>query len=201
MNSKLPEIPDALRALMAEIGPRWGTNPAAHVKIMVDRFSEVLKQSPKDVVTVRRGISYGPHPRQTFDLFKPDDENARRAAVVFVHGGAFLDGHPNRTEEIYSNVLHYFARNGIVGLNIGYRLAGDAKYPGASEDIASVIKWVRAHADEVGIGTKRAYSKVRSGVELISPQPCRPKGLILQVLAEHLEQASIETQDSWRTPS
>lgn len=63
MSSKLPEIPDALRALMAEIGPRWGTNPAAHVKIMVDRFSEVLKQSPKDGVTLRRGISYGPHPR------------------------------------------------------------------------------------------------------------------------------------------
>ncbi|SHG03087.1 alpha/beta hydrolase [Bradyrhizobium erythrophlei] len=157
MSSKFPEIPDALRALMAEIGPRWGTNPAAHVKIMVDRFSEVLKQSPKDGVTVRRGISYGPHPRQTFDLFKPDDKNARRAAVVFVHGGAFLDGHPNRTEEIYSNVLHYFARNGIVGLNIGYRLAGDAKYPGASEDIASVIKWVRAHADEVGIDASRIF--------------------------------------------
>jgi acetyl esterase/lipase len=157
MSSKFPEIPDALRALMAEIGPRWGTNPAAHVKIMVDRFSEVLKQSPKEGVTIRRGISYGPHPRQMFDLFMPDDENARRAAVIFVHGGAFLDGHPNRTEEIYSNVLHYFARNGIVGFNIGYRLAGDAKYPGASEDIASVIKWAHEHADEIGIDASRIF--------------------------------------------
>jgi acetyl esterase len=157
MSSKFPEIPDALRTLMAEIGPRWGTNPAAHVKIMVDRFSEVLRQSPKDGVTVRHGIAYGPHPRQMFDLFMPDDENARHAAVVFVHGGAFLDGHPNRTEEIYSNVLHYFARNRIVGLNIGYRLAGDAKYPGASEDIASVIKWAHEHADEIGIDASRIF--------------------------------------------
>ena len=151
MNSKFPEIPDALRALMAEIGPRWGTNPAAHVKLMVDQFSEVLRRAPKDGVTIRAGISYGPHLRQIFDLFTPDDGNTKRPAVVFVHGGAFLDGHPNRTEEIYSNVLHYFSRNGIVGANAGYRLAGDAKYPNATKDIATVIKWVREHADEIGV--------------------------------------------------
>src|ERR1700749_2534880 len=113
MSSKSPEIPDALRTLMAEIGPRWGTNPAAHVKLMIDRFSEVLKGAPEDGVTVRSGIAYGSHERQTIDLFTPDDRHTGRAAMVFVHGGAFLDGHPNRTKEIYSNVLRYFARNGI----------------------------------------------------------------------------------------
>jgi acetyl esterase len=157
MNSKFPEIPDALRALMAEIGPRWGTNPAAHVKLMVDQFSEVLRRAPKDGVTIRAGISYGPHLRQIFDLFTPDDGNTKRPAVVFVHGGAFLDGHPNRTEEIYSNVLHYFSRNGIVGANAGYRLAGDAKYPDATKDIATVIKRVREHADEIGVDASRIF--------------------------------------------
>jgi len=157
MNSKSPGIPDALRTLMAEIGPRWGTNPAAHVKLMVDQFSQVLKQAPEDGVTVRSGIAYGPHARQTIDLFTPSDSHNRRAAVVFVHGGAFLDGHPNRTKEIYSNVLRYFARNGVVGINVGYRLAGDVKYPGATEDIASVIKWVQEHADEIGVDASKIF--------------------------------------------
>jgi acetyl esterase/lipase len=162
MDSKFPEIPDDLRALMAEIGPRWGTNPAAHVKIMIDRFSEVLKQSPKEGVIVERGNSYGSHPRQAFDLFTPDNPETSRAAVVFVHGGAFLDGHPNRTDQIYSNILQYFARHGIVGLNMGYRLAGDAKYPAATEDVASVIKWVREHADEIGIDASRIFLMAHS---------------------------------------
>ena len=108
MNSKFPEIPDDLRALMAEVGPRWGTNPAAHVKLMVDQFSKILKQAPKDSVTVRRNISYGSHPRKIFDLFTPDHAETRRAAVVFVHGGAFFDGHPNRTERptpTFSSIL------------------------------------------------------------------------------------------------
>src|SRR5260370_26119286 len=129
MTSRFPAIPDALRALMAEVGPKWGTNPAGHVKLMVEQFTEVLTQAPKDGVTIRRDIAYGAHPRQMFDVFMPNGENKPRPAVVFVHGGAFLDGHRNRTEEIYSNVLHYFARNGIVGINMGYRLASDAKYP------------------------------------------------------------------------
>lgn len=124
---------------------------------MVDQFSEVLKLAPKKGVTVRRAIPYGSHSRQKFDLFEPDNKDSKRAAIVFVHGGAFLDGHPNRTEEIYSNVLHYFARNGNVGVNIGYRLAGDAKYPAASEDIASVIKWIQQHAEEIGVDASRIF--------------------------------------------
>jgi acetyl esterase len=162
MKSEFPEIPDDLRVLMAEIGPRWGTNPAGHVKLMIDRFSEVLKQSPKEGVTVQRGISYGPHPRQILDLFTPDAPETTRAALIFVHGGAFLDGHPNRTEEIYSNVLQYFARQGILGVNAGYRLAADGKYPTATTDIASVIKWVRAHADQIGIDSSRIFLMAHS---------------------------------------
>jgi acetyl esterase len=157
MKANFPKIPDELRALMAQIGPRWGTNPAGHVKLMIDRFSELLKHSPKDGVTVLRGISYGPHPRQIFDLFTPDLAEIKRSAVVFVHGGAFLDGHPNRTEEIYSNVLHFFARHGVVGVNAGYRLATEAKYPAATDDVGSIIKWLRNHAEEIGVDASRIF--------------------------------------------
>ncbi len=157
MTSRFPAIPDALRALMAEVGPKWGTNPAGHVKLMVEQFTEVLTQAPKDGVTIRRDIAYGAHPRQMFDVFMPNGENKPRPAVVFVHGGAFLDGHRNRTEEIYSNVLHYFARNGIVGINMGYRLASDAKYPGATQDVGSVIQWVRDYAQAIAVDPSRIF--------------------------------------------
>jgi acetyl esterase len=157
MDSRYPQIPASLRALMAEIGPRWGTNPAAHVKLMIDSFSDVLRLAPKEGVTVRPGISYGPHQRQMFDLFLPDTEETKRPAVVFVHGGAFLDGHPNRSSEIYSNVLRHLGRAGVVGINMGYRLAGDAAYPAATNDIASVVKWAREHAAEIGVDASRLF--------------------------------------------
>lgn len=155
MSRKFPEIPDELRALMAEIGPKW--TPSAHVTLMVDEFSKLLKRAPKDGVTVKRDIAYGAHPRQMFDLYLPDNAGAKRAAVLFVHGGAFLTGHRNRTEEIYSNVLYYFAHHGIVGVNIGYRLGGDATYPGATEDIASVVRWAHTQAGDIGVDPSRIF--------------------------------------------
>lgn len=154
---RLPPIPDSLRALMAEIGPRWTTNRAGNIALMIEKFSEVLQQSPRDGIAVRRDVAYGAHPRQRFDVYVPAEERRNRAALLFVHGGAFMDGHRNRTEFIYSNVPVYFAQNGVVGINVGYRLGGDATYPGATQDVAAVVAWTRAHADELGIGRERIF--------------------------------------------
>jgi acetyl esterase/lipase len=155
MDSSRPSIPQDLRDLMAEIGPQW--SPALHVKLMLDRFSEVHRAGTKEGVKVKRDLAYGPHERHRLDVYLPDDAKAQRTAVLFAHGGAFLDGHRNRTEEIYANVLHYFARHGIVGINIGYRLADAAKYPGASDDIAAVVAWTHARAAEFGIANDRIF--------------------------------------------
>ena len=150
-----PEIPAELRALMAEIGPKWAG--AEHIKLMVDGFSEVLKDAPNDGITVRRDVAYGEHPRQKFEVYLPDDGGRGRAAVLFAHGGAFVNGNRNRTDAIYSNVSYFFARHGVVGINIGYRLANDTQYPGASEDIAAVVKWAHDHADEIGVDPARIF--------------------------------------------
>jgi len=77
--------------------------------------------------------------------------------VLFVHGGAFVSGHRNRTEQIYSNVLYYLARNGVAGINIGYRLANDAVYPEATNDIAAAVAWAHEHAAEFGWDPARIF--------------------------------------------
>ncbi|MEP9380504.1 alpha/beta fold hydrolase [Aquabacter sp. CN5-332] len=152
-----PPIPEELRRLMAEIGPKWGSNVGGHVKLMLDHFTEVLKDAPTDGVSITRDVVYGSHPRQSFDVFQPAGAAGKRPALIFVHGGAFVEGHRNRTLAIYSNVLMYFARHGIVGVNVGYRLADDTPYPGATQDIAAVVAWVKAHATDLGIDEDRIF--------------------------------------------
>ncbi|MDO9441645.1 MAG: alpha/beta hydrolase [Beijerinckiaceae bacterium] len=157
---RLPPIPPELRALMADIGPRWRESVAANVKLICERFSEVLKDAPRDGVTVSGGHRYGSHERQTFELFMPAggaDAARDRPVVIFVHGGAFVEGDRNRTTEIYSNVCVYFARHGVVAINMGYRLAPDAVYPQAAEDIAAVVKWTQDHAHEIGVSHQRIF--------------------------------------------
>jgi acetyl esterase/lipase len=140
---------------MAEIGPRW--SPSVHIKQMIESFSAVLKHSPKDGVTVRRDVPYGSHPRQMLDIYLPNNNGTQRVAVLFVHGGAFIDGSRNRSDEIFANVMIYFARHGIVGINVGYRLAGDAPYPGGTEDMARVVKWTRENSSRIGVDPSRIF--------------------------------------------
>jgi acetyl esterase/lipase len=146
----LPDIPGPLRALMAEVGPKWRDDTRGHVDMMLAAFSEVLKRASRDGVTVHRDIPYGPHERQHLDVFLPAANVMAPPVVLFVHGGAFVSGHRNRTEQIYSNVLCYLAQRGIAAINVGYRLATHAAYPGATQDIAAAVDWARAHAQQYG---------------------------------------------------
>lgn len=156
-DAPLPQIPAHVLEEMARIGPIWGQDVAGHIARMTDLYSEVLATAPDRGVTRRDGIAYGPHPRQQYDLFHGPNPAPRAPAVIFVHGGAFVKGNRNKSPQIYSNILRYFASQGIVGINIGYRLADDAKWPGATEDVAAAVAHVRAHADSYGIDPDRIF--------------------------------------------
>jgi acetyl esterase len=152
-----PKITDEVRKLMAQIGPEWAADTRGHIRLMIDTFSALLTGSPKAGVGVESNIAYGPHERQAFDIFHPTAGTAPRPGLVFVHGGAFTEGDRNKSSEIHANVLYYFARHGIVGINAGYRLAPDVRYPEATRDIAAVIKWVRENASRLGIDPNRLF--------------------------------------------
>ena len=154
--TSLPEIPVELRALMAEIGPKWATDTRGHVRLMIEKFSEVLERSPKDGIEVET-IAYGAHERQAFELFRPSLDGAPRPALIFVHGGAFTEGSRHRSKEIYANVLYYFARHGIVGINSGYRLAPEARYPEATRDIAAIVRWTHENAARLNVDPDRIF--------------------------------------------
>lgn len=142
---------------MADIGPVWGTNILGHMTVMLQQFSELVSDSPKEG-TVIKSIGYGDHPRQVFDVYQPLVMSARPAPIVmFVHGGGFVDGDKDCTSEVYSNVLWYFARHGIVGVNVEFRLAPEFKYPSGTQDIAAAIAKVRSCAELWGGDSERIY--------------------------------------------
>lgn len=142
---------------MARIGPVWAADTKGHIRDMLEAFSEILRNSPKAGVRVEKGMPYGTHERQIFDIFHPEQGSDKQPALIFVHGGAFTEGSRNRTTEIYANVLYYFARHGVVGINTGYRLAPDARYPEATNDLEKVVRWTFENANAYGIDRNRIY--------------------------------------------
>ena len=131
----LPEIPQSLRELMAEIGPKWSA--ATHMNLMGDKFSEVLAGAPKRA-RVTRDVAYSTHPRQVLDAYEPL-ERPLGPAVLFVHGGAFTEGEKDRTPEVFANVGYYLARHGVTCFNVEYRLAPEFTYPSGTEDMAAAV--------------------------------------------------------------
>jgi acetyl esterase len=150
-------IPSGLRALMAEIGPRWGAATSANVRRMIDEFTRVHEAVPRTSIRESRDLAYGAHPRQRLDIYAPADPGKHRAAVVFVHGGAFTEGDRNRSPEIYANVGRYFARHGILGVNIGYRLAPEIQYPEGSRDVGAALAWIRNQARDFSVDPARIF--------------------------------------------
>lgn len=149
MSHPAPQIPDAVRALMARLGPDWASDIPRHVRQVIEAFDPILAAAPKDGVETFVDIAYGKDPRQQLDVFAAK-RSAPQPVVVFVHGGAFVDGHRNRSAEVYGNVLYYFARHGIVGVNMEYRLAPLHPYPSGIEDVAAAITWVRDNIPAYG---------------------------------------------------
>lgn len=146
--SGAPQIPPQLRSAMAEIGPRWGSDIGGHVKLMMEGFSEILAGAPKEA-SVTRDIPYGSHARNVLDIYAPAAASAA-PVLMFLHGGAFVDGQKDRTAEVYSNVCWYFARHGIVGVNLEHRLAPEFKYPSGAQDVAAAVAWARANIERFG---------------------------------------------------
>jgi len=86
-----------------------------------------------------------------FDHYRPLGTTGPAPGVVFVHGGAWVHGDPSQAA---GNALH-FARRGIATVSISYRLAPASRFPAPLDDVRRGLRWVRAHADELGIDPER----------------------------------------------
>jgi len=136
-------VPEDIRARLTEIG---FSNPYA---VTDSIYLPLLARGPKEGVTVTKDLAYGDLPRQLLDVYRPDGLE-RAPVLVYVHGGGYSTGDRDINPEVYGNVLYYFTRHGLLGINATYRLAPDASWPTGAEDMRGVIEWVKAHAADYG---------------------------------------------------
>ena len=67
-------------------------------------------------------LSYGTHERQVVDLFVPENASGDLGLVLFIHGGAWIQG----DKESYKGGMEYGATNlGIATASVNYRYISD----------------------------------------------------------------------------
>jgi acetyl esterase/lipase len=91
-------------------------------------------------------------PSQTLDLYAPKKATGV-PLIVWIHGGAFLFG--SKEGFPVEPVPLHLLLEGYEVASINYRLSPEALFPAQFQDCKAAIRWLRAHADELGIDPNR----------------------------------------------
>ena len=86
------------------------------------------------------------------DLYIPDGTE-KPELVVMVHGGGFVAGtSQTRQTEL---VCQYFRDRGFAVASVNYRLAQEAIFPAAVQDVKAAVRFLRANAETYGYSADR----------------------------------------------
>lgn len=147
VSSSLPPFPDVLRLVEAAGGIPDG-------KLWQERL---LADRP-DLRAVRsRNISDDDRGRVRARLYLPGTGAAKpAAALVWVHGGAFVLGSLDAKEAHW--LAMELAASGLPVLSLGYRMCiGGVHYPAPLEDVLSGWDWAVAHCNELGVDQSQLH--------------------------------------------
>jgi triacylglycerol lipase len=114
-------------------------------------YAPLQQKEPYAGVKVLRDLKYGTDARHALDVFVPDGSAAPRPVLIFVHGGAFVAGNKRAPgSPFYDNIMLAAAHEGIIGVNITYRLAPKHTWPAGASDVGLAVKWVREMIGKYG---------------------------------------------------
>ncbi len=85
------------------------------------------------------------------DLHVPDGPGPFPAAIL-IHGGGFDEGSRSTNVRPLFDIL---ANAGYAWFSIDYRMAPEFRFPQASEDVATAIRWLHSHAGEYRVDPSR----------------------------------------------
>ncbi|HVG52507.1 MAG TPA: alpha/beta hydrolase [Xanthobacteraceae bacterium] len=121
-------------------------------------YAPFAQKPPYKNVKVARDVKYGPAALQALDVFSPEAATGARPVLIFVHGGGYVAGDKCEPgKPFHDNIMLWAVKNGMVGVNINYRLAPAAPWPAGAEDTGAAVGWVADHIASYGGDPKRIF--------------------------------------------
>ncbi|WP_055444466.1 alpha/beta hydrolase [Lacinutrix himadriensis] len=126
-----------------------------HIKILITAFLIAFS------IVAKGQVNFVPDSTLTYktteegnlkmDIFKPSDYKTsdKRPVIIFFFGGGWVAGHPKQ----FYQQARYFSDRGYLAISAEYRVRGRHKTTPFEcvTDGKSAIRWLREHADELGI--------------------------------------------------
>jgi triacylglycerol lipase len=147
------EMPRNIAEAVRKIGPV--IDPPETAKL----FAPLQMKEPYVGVKVTRDQKYGPADRNRLDIFTPDKREGQRPVLLFVHGGAFTGGDKRgaNNSPFYDNIALWAVANGMIGVNMTYRLAPEHPYPAGAQDVAAAVQWTTQNIARFGGNPARIF--------------------------------------------
>jgi len=164
--SLAPECRAFLAACAAET-PRvdWASGVEAMRRANVARELRYDVQAPAMWREHSASIAADHGAEVSLDLYVPKPPSAGPLGVLlFLHGGGWVMCSPAS----HANMCRYLcARAGVIGVNVGYRLAPEHRFPAAHHDVAAALDWIFGNiADYGGDGARIAVAGDSAGGNL-----------------------------------
>ena len=108
----------------------------------------------KEGLVYRENVAYGNEsPRQIMDYFYPKENNGSMPVVIWIHGGGWSD--ENLTKRYRPEPeLAQLSKMVFFVASIEYRLMQHAVFPAQIQDCKCAVRYLRAHAKELGIDSE-----------------------------------------------
>ncbi len=144
-----PELAAALRKFPQSGEPPSAANLAAWRA--ADKNSSALS-APE--LQPRKMAIPGPAGQEDVGIlvFDPKPNEKNRPAIIFLHGGGFIVGHPQTNLRLPQLAAR---ATGAFTVSVDYALAPEAKFPVALEQNYAVLGWLHRNAARLGIDPSR----------------------------------------------
>lgn len=116
-------------------------------------FCAALATQAADVSAIKKDVEYAKIGEVSLklDAFVPEGKGPFPTCIL-VHGGGFTKG----TKQSYiTPIFEPLSKAGFVWFTIDYRLAPEHRWPALADDVQTAIRWVKDHAQEYKVDTKR----------------------------------------------
>jgi acetyl esterase/lipase len=128
--------------------------PAARVK-MNKMVATLLASLPAvEGVKVRDQLVPGLQgdPEVLIRIYRPNEQPQTLPALYWIHGGGYVMGDIEQDDRLMKQLVN---RIGCVAVSVNYRLAPEHPFPAPVEDCYAGLKWLFAHAPELGVDPSR----------------------------------------------
>lgn len=197
-----PESQRLIDLMAAANRPAWNTlSPQAARDLYLSLRPGAQGPRPADVTVVDRTIP-GPAGELPVRIYRPASApaDAKLPALVYAHGGGWVFGNLDSHDVLCAQLA---LEAGIAVFHVDYRLAPEARFPGAFDDVVAALKWVADHGASVAIDPARlaiggdsAGGNLAAAASIWARDQGGPK-LLMQLLAYPVTDA-VARADSYR---